>query len=257
MRRFRAISLCLSMSLVALGGARPSHSTPPTFREVGPGIAYATFDVASAAGDGPALRGHAFEIELARVELRMLPAGSAPNDARFVHEIAAPFPRHVAINASFFDEARKAMGRVVDRGETLTSSRLRAWGALVVEGSRARVVLGSALPERKGGGDLVVQGIPRLVIEGQPPRLKPQIAARTALCAEDARLILVVTTAPARSDTFARFLAAPRSAGGLGCRNALNLDGGPSTQLDVRLPGLDLRVSGGWGVPNALVVVPR
>jgi hypothetical protein len=56
---------------------------------------------------------------------------------------------------------------------------------------------------------------------------------------------------------FARFLADPPDQGGLGCRDALNLDGGPSTQLVAKLPALSLSLPGGWGVPNALVVVPR
>jgi hypothetical protein len=56
---------------------------------------------------------------------------------------------------------------------------------------------------------------------------------------------------------FAHFLALPRSAGGLGCRNALNLDGGQSTQLHAALPGLSLEMRGGAAVPNALVVIPR
>ena len=41
----------------------------------------------------------------------------------------------------------------------------------------------------------------------------------------------------------------------LGATDALNLDGGPSTQLVAKLPGLELTVPG-WGVPNALVVTP-
>jgi len=36
----------------------------------------------------------------------------------------------------------------------------------------------------------------------------------------------------------------------------LNLDGGPSSQLVVRLPALSLSVRGGSAVPNALVVTP-
>jgi hypothetical protein len=55
---------------------------------------------------------------------------------------------------------------------------------------------------------------------------------------------------------FARFLADPPEKGGLGCGAALNLDGGLSTQLVVKLPALALSLPGGWGVPNALVVAP-
>ena len=40
-------------------------------------------------------------------------------------------------------------------------------------------------------------------------------------------------------------------------RGALNLDGDPSTQLVAKLPALVLcRCPVGWGLPNALVVVP-
>jgi len=60
----------------------------------------------------------------------------------------------------------------------------------------------------------------------------------------------------AESTAFARFLAEPSEKTGLGCSDALNLDGGPSTQLVVRLPALTLSLRGGWGVPNALVATP-
>jgi Phosphodiester glycosidase len=44
--------------------------------------------------------------------------------------------------------------------------------------------------------------------------------------------------------------------GGLGCSDALNLDGGPSTQLVAKLPSLTVSVPGGWCVPNALIALP-
>ena len=101
---------------------------------------------------------------------------------------------------------------------------------------------------------LVVQGIPRLVVGGKIQPLKPQLAERTAVCAKDSVVVLVVST-KVETTAFARFLADPPDQGGLGCRDALNLDGGPSTQLVVKLPALSLSVPGGWGVPNALVVL--
>ena len=73
------------------------------------------------------------------------------------------------------------------------------------------------------------------------------------MCAEGNVVVLVVST-KAEATAFARFLADPPDNGGLGCWDALNLDGGPSTQLVVKLPALTLSLPGGWGVPNALVV---
>ena len=102
---------------------------------------------------------------------------------------------------------------------------------------------------------LVVQGIPRLLVGGKVQQLKAQIAERTAVCAEGNVVVLVVST-KAEATTFARFLADPPDQGGLGCWDALNLDGGPSTQLVVKLSALALSLPGGSGVPNALVVTP-
>lgn len=232
--------------------AHGAAAEPLALRDVAPGIAYAAFE----AGEGRALVGHAFLVDLARVEVRVIPGG--PNgEHAVVASIAAPFPVHLATNASFFDEERRTMGRVVDRGRTLVTDRLRPWGALIIEQGRARLATGEALPPAAGGGDLVVQGLPRLVVDGAVQKLKPAVAVRTAVCAEAHELVLTVTTAPAEVTEFARFLALPRSAGGLGCRNALNLDGGQSTQLHAALPGLSLEVRGGAAVPNALVVIPR
>jgi uncharacterized protein YigE (DUF2233 family) len=187
-----------------------------------------------------------------------VPAGGETTRAG-VDEIAGARPVAVAVNASFFDEAGRAMGLGVDEGRLLAPRRLRGWGTLLVEekGGRreARIVRGDDVGD-PSAYRLVVQGIPRLVVRGDVPRLKHQVAERTAVCARGREVLLVVATA-AESTAFARFLAAPTAEGGLGCRDALNLDGGSSTQLHARLPGLALSEPGGWGVPNALVATPR
>jgi uncharacterized protein YigE (DUF2233 family) len=146
------------------------------------------------------------------------------------------------------------MGLAVDEGRVLARSKRRSWGALVIDDRNARIVLGGEI-EDDHTHRLVVQGLPRLVVGGKVQPLKPQLAERTAVCAKGNVVVLVVST---RTETtpFARFLADPPDRGGLGCRDALNLDGGPSTQLVARLPTLTLSLVGGWGVPNALVATP-
>ena len=69
-------------------------------------------------------------------------------------------------------------------------------------------------------------------------------------------IVVLVVSTKVEATAFARFLADPPDRGGLGCREALNLDGGPSTQLVVKLPALTLTLPGGWAVPDALVVAP-
>jgi exopolysaccharide biosynthesis protein len=231
---------------------RPVRAEPPRFSSVAPGIGYATFQVRSADAEPP-FSGHAFRIDLDAAELRLVPAGDA-SVRRTVEQIAAPFPAVVAVNASFFDTEGRAMGLAVDEGRVMASSKQRSWGALVIDGTAGRIVLGADIQDPRAHR-LIVQGIPRLIVGGRVLQLKPQIAERTAVCAEGHVVVLVVSTR-AEATAFARFLADPPDKGGLGCWDALNLDGGPSTQLVVKLPALALSLPGGWGVPNALVVTP-
>jgi hypothetical protein len=124
-----------------------------------------------------------------------------------------------------------------------------------VDAGRARIEPGSALVDRSD--DLVVQGMPRLVIGGAIPRLKPQRAARTAICVAGAHVVLLVTTSRPDATELARFLAAAAADGGIGCEEALNLDGGGSTQLVANWGGFGAQIEGAWPVPNALVVTPK
>ena len=221
------------------------------FLAVAPGIAHATFQMRP--DDAEPFSGHAFKIDLDVAELRLVPAGG-PSSRRTVEEIVAPYPAVVAINASFFDKEDRAMGLAVDDGRLLGSGKRQSWGALVVDGKKARITTGAEINDHLAHR-LIVQGIPRLVVAGKVQGLKPQLAARTAVCAEGSVVIFVVST-KAETTAFARFLADPSEKGGVGCVDALNLDGGPSTQLAVKLPALKLSLLGRWGVPNALVVVP-
>ncbi len=254
----RALAILIVAAACAVGSAcagRVGGSDSVRFVEVAPGIAHTRFEVKPK--DRDPFSGHAFRIDLDVADLHLVAAGSA-SSRRIVDQIAGGHPSVVATNASFFDEEGRAMGIAVDDGRLIAMSRLDAWGALVVDGpkgkAQARVIKGAEIGDELSHR-LVVQGLPRLVVKGQVQKLKDQVAARTAVCAQAAVVVLVVST-PADTEDFAHFLAAPQDQGGLGCVDALNLDGGPSTQLYARLPGVQARVAGGWGVPNALVAVP-
>jgi len=243
--------LVLCVLVMSSAGTSPARAEPPRFSIVAPGIGHATFKVRSA--DAEPFSGHAFKIDLEEAELRLVPAGD-PSPRRTVEQIVAPYPVVVAVNASFFDKEGRAMGLAVDEGRVMASSKQRNWGAFVIDGKKGRIILGADIQDHLAHR-LIVQGIPRLLVGGKVQQLKPQIAERTAICAEGNVVVLVVST-KAEATAFAHFLADPPDKGGLGCWDALNLDGGPSTQLVVRLPALALSLPGGWGVPNALVVAP-
>lgn len=245
--------LCVLAVLLAEAGAvvSPVRAEPPRFSAVALGIAHAVFKVRPA--DAEPFSGHAFKIDLDVAELRLIPAGDPPL-RRTVEQIVASYPVVVATNASFFDKEGRAMGLAVDEGRAMVPSNRRSWGALVIDGKQSRIMLGADIQDPLDHR-LIVQGIPRFLVGGKVQQLKPQVAERTAVCAGGNTVVLVVSTRAAAT-AFARFLADPPDQGGLGCWDALNLDGGPSTQLVVKLPALTLSLPGGWAVPNALVVTP-
>ncbi len=246
--------LALVLALSPLVACRPDPSRAPALRftEVADGVEYARLHHPKSAQDR--VEGHAFRIDLERAGLRVLAAGG-PTVRREVSTIARSLKDVVAINGSFFDEKNRAMGVVVDQGRTLSRRRIKSWSALVVEQRRARIVQGSELV-LDDPAHLVLQGQPRLVKGGRVAKLKPQVARRTAVCAEGRYVTFVVASKPVDATALARFLARPEGRGGLACEDALNLDGGPSTQLFARLGDLSVTVPGGDGVPNALAAVP-
>jgi hypothetical protein len=243
------LSSCASLVHLTICGAVPiwAGDEAPRFVTIAPGISHASFEVRPA--DNEPFSGHAFRIDLGDADLRLVSAGG-PSSRQTVEQMAASFPAVVAVNASFFDKEGRAMGLAVSEGSVLAMGKLKSWGALVVSGTDARIVLGASITN-----ELIVQGIPRLVIGGRVPGLKPQLAERTAVCAAAGRVVIVVAT-QAETTAFARFLAEPSAKSGLGCADALNFDGGPSTQLVVRLPALTLSLRGGSAVPNALIATP-
>jgi hypothetical protein len=206
-------------------------------RQLAPGVQYAKI-----VGDG--FTGHWFRVELDRVDVRVIGKG----DRRVVREQVTSLPRVIATNASFFDDADRAMGLVAGAGRAITK-----WSALAIDHGQARVVGPESLTKERR--NIVVQGTPRLLVGGRIEHLKEQVARRTAVCVDGKKLTLVVTTA-VEFNAFARFLAAAPEAGGAGCTDALNLDGGPSTQLVARIGDLTLD-EGGQPVPNALALIPR
>lgn len=252
---------CFLVLVTALLGCPAARPPSPGFRftPVDEGVEYARFFVA-ASGARAAFDGHAFRVDLSRADLRMLSAGG-PTTRRDVDTIVRALPRVVASNASFFAEDGRAMGLVVDQGTLRGRRRIKKWGALVVEGDRARVVEGSAV-DLGARPTLVAQGQPRLVVDGRAAGLKPQSARRTVVCttgASDARghaSIVLIVTSDVDASALAAVLAASESDGGLACADAINFDGGPSTQLVARLGEVGVVVRGGDAVPNALAIIP-
>jgi uncharacterized protein YigE (DUF2233 family) len=209
---------------------------------------------------------HLVRVDLARHPIRVVDARREGRRAATVDQLGREAEALVAVNGTFFDENYRPLGLVASGGRELNPLRIVSWWAALVvreRGARSAEILTTAqleaLPaEDRAGFAAAVQSGPRTVAGGQPLKLKEQTAARTAVCILDPTHLLLIATdgSAVESNEFAAFMAAAPSQGGLDCDAGLMFDGGPSTQLWIHAPDFELNLRGGWGVPNALVVLP-
>ena len=154
----------------------------------------------------------------------------------------------VVVNAGYFDGQGRPMGFRAGKNTPPSKLRRADWGVFWVKNgvahvSHTRDFSSSIHP------DEAVQCGPRLVVNGQPTQLKPQWARRTGVGIDRTGLVvLAVSDGEVSLDEWAKIWASPS---GLNCRDALNMDGGPSTQLAAQ-GDEKLNVEGGWPVPDVL-----
>jgi len=222
----------------------------PRYAQIAPGVEFSRY-VVSPFRYRVFARAHVLRVDISVASLGLV----SPGNGRFpVREMVRKAGALGGVNGQFFDENDTVLGLQVSGGKQLSAYRKTDGGVFIIDASGAALVHSLKFnPGRKV--DFAVQCRPRLVVDGKPMKLKAQSARRTAIGVDEkGRVILAVTSGqPFRADNFARLLASLPSEGGLGCRDALNLDGGGSSQmyLDSRcdVPGSDT-------VANAVVVFP-
>lgn len=162
----------------------------------------------------------------------------------------------VVANGGFFDTDGRTLGLRIARGKQIAPLRKADWGVFYVSPKGARIVHTrdwARWSQRvKARVREAVQCGPRLVVDGQVLDLKPQWARRTGLgVMRDGRIVLAVTE---DEMSFAAWAALWARRDGLNCRDALNLDGGGSTQIAIRASKASYDVNGAWPVPDVVAV---
>ncbi len=241
-----------------LTGGRPALADPD-WLTLAPGLAYR--DLKPKGPLGIAVRLHVFKVDLRYYDLRIADARRREGrKVATVEELATESDAHLALNGTFFDPSLRPLGLLISGGEELNPLRRADWGVFFIKDEKAGLVHSRAWRKAPVPDvDFAIQVGPRLVVQGKPLKLKAQVARRAALgILPSGEVVAVVSRgAPVESNLLARTMAAPRSKGGLGCTHALMMDGGPSAQLFAKVGDFELLVPGGWGVPNAVVFVPK
>lgn len=168
-----------------------------------------------------------------------------------------------AVNANFYDTNNNPLGVVLNKG--ITSSRIHQGGGLLTGIFQIKQNLPSIIHRSKfqsAGVDLAVQSGPRLIEDGQPLKIKhPHKTSRRSCIAttRDNKVIIIATKnrLPGVSLLGVQKILLRKD---LNIKDALNLDGGGSSQLYIKkfedLPdGID--ISGGDKVPVSIAIENR
>lgn len=262
---FAVLSLLPTLGLVS----------PPTWSVLEPGVEHTMVRVATSAGL-PSSRMHVFRIDLRTHKLVPIDArrgsssttrpasqsGDVPTPSRTratVSTLAKERPLPLVVNGTYFDEKDRPLGLLVGEQGEINPLRRADWGVFYVTGGRAALVHTTEWRKLKATKrEFAIQTGPRCVIDGEPVKLKPQVARRAALGIQtDGRVLIAVSTSELLSADLARFMAKPEAEGGLACRHAVMLDGGGSAQVWARFGDRQWHVPGAWPVPNAVAVMRR
>ncbi len=163
-----------------------------------------------------------------------------------------------AINGGFFLPDYRPLGLLIVDGKETSPLRNADWGIFLIQDNLPRIIHTKEFPKDKPVLQALQVG-PRLVVDGRELRLKRQVARRSALGITFKNQVILLNTAD--TEAYAQDLATifhlPESAGGLECRDALTLDGGPSAQMYAEYKSLRIDIPGGWPVPNGIGVFKR
>lgn len=202
---------------------------------------------------------HAFRIDLQHYQLRSTLENSVKLAAADVREFATQHNALVAVNGGFFTTELKPLGLRISAGKILNAERaISWWGVFLIRNNKPEIIA-KKLYHWSANIDFAIQSGPRLIVNGIIPKLKAEINERTALCINRNNQVIIMAThrAPMSTTQLAELIRQPESHDGLDCYNALNLDGGSSTQLYAQINEFSLNLTNFKVVSDAVVVVPR
>lgn len=231
--------------------------TPEQWRQLAPGFE-SRLSVLIAPSTSLPVPFHAIRLDPTRYTLRVLDSRIYGERALSAVALAERTNALAAINANFFLEDFSPLGLILTDGELKNPVRKVDWGVFAVSRSGNARIEHTRNWQHRNDDEFAIQAGPRLIVDGKTLTLKPNLARRSALCIDTKnRVLLVATSGLLLLDEFAILLQKPQENGGFDCYQALNLDGGSSTQLHVAIPDANIGVASDSPIPIAVGVFAR
>lgn len=195
---------------------------------------------------------YAFRIDLKKNKLAIVSAKSLALKNASADQFGEHSQALLSINGGFFDHQFNPLGlRINDKKLENPLKRISWWGIFYVKNNNAYISSMNRF-HHDDDIDFAMQSGPRLLIKKKIPSLKPGLADRSALgiTADGKVIILVSTNAAMSTNKLAHLLKAPP----LSCTDAINLDGGSSSQLYAHIGSFLLNVHSFSNVSDAIIV---
>lgn len=195
---------------------------------------------------------HVFRVDPKQQTLDLIMATDFHQQQTSITDFAKHSDALIAINGGFFDPTGKPLGlRLTHHTTHYPLKPISWWGVFYLDNNTPHLQhIRDYTPH--ASIKWAIQAGPRLIVHHHIPKLKPGYAERTALgITSQGKILLVITEhAPMTTTELAKRMLAPP----LECMDALNLDGGSSTQLYVHLPGMNLLETGYALISDAIVI---
>jgi len=219
-----------------------------TWQTLSPGIDYHDFGKTPLT---PWAHIHTFRINLKQHSLDLVTAQSLGLKNASIDTLARKEKALIAINGGFFDTRYQPLGlRIHQHNVYNPIKRVSWWGVFLIKQQQPSII--SAREYKHDPSiEFAVQSGPRLIINSKIPHLRPGVAERSALgITQDNQLIILVTENTLLTTTeLAKLMRAS-----MNCTNALNLDGGSSSQLIANIHSYHLNVYGFSKLSDAIIV---
>lgn len=209
----------------------------------------------------PAGQVHAFKIDLQHYHLKVLPLPSDTSlfSTQSFQQLMSAQGAVVASNAGFFTPELTPLGLRVSSSKTLSPLKAVSWWSVFYIQDKTPHLVRQQHYKPTPSVEFAVEAGPLLIAEGKiVPASNQKIDSRTAIgITKDGKILLVATENLLLSVAdLAEAMQRSREAGGLDCVNAMNLDGGHSTQIYATLAKFSLEVPSSARVADAILVVP-
>ena len=231
-------------------------AAPTQWQTISPGLEYTKLPLSRVSNQGIL---HAFRIDPNQYRFDLVFAKDHQAKALSVSRLAKAERAIIAVNGGFFSPTYDPLGLRIKNGKKRSSLKNTTWwGVFMIKDNKPQIVSQENYEEsfKDSDIDLAIQAGPRLVIEHQIPSLKDGYAERTAIgITDDGKIILVTTqNAPITTTQLAQVMNKSTADGGLNVANALNFDGGSSSQMFAKYNQLYINVINFGLVTDGFVV---